>query len=72
MDMLRGAPASGRRVAYLIETGSLFGFPENTVRVTLSRLQARGLIESPERGRYKLAPTADPVNEFVERWRLGE
>lgn len=72
LDLLRGAGAAGREAAYLIENGELFGFTENTVRVTLSRLQARGVIESPARGRYRLAQTADPVNEFVERWRLGE
>lgn len=72
LDMLRGAPDSGRSAAYLIDTGRLFGFPENTIRVTLSRLLARELVENPERGRYRLAATADPLNEFVERWRLGE
>ena len=72
LDLLRGARAQGRTAAYLIETGALFGINENTLRVTLSRLQARGTIESPERGRYRLTTTADPINEFVDRWRLGE
>ncbi|MDZ7686030.1 MAG: hypothetical protein U5O39_14265 [Gammaproteobacteria bacterium] len=72
LDLLRGAGAEARTAAYLIENGELFGFTENTVRVTLSRLQSRGVIESPARGCYRLAQTADPVNEFVERWRLGE
>lgn len=72
LDMMRGAGETGRSAAYLVETGRLFGFSDNIVRVTLSRLQARGVIESPSRGQYRLAETADPLNEFVERWRLGE
>lgn len=72
MDMLRGAPEVGRNAAYLINIGRLFNFSENTVRVTLSRLVARGLLENPQRGSYRLAATTDPINEFVERWRLGE
>lgn len=72
LDLLRGASRTGRSASYLIETGELFGFTDNTVRVTLSRLIRRGLIESPGRGQYRLAAVADPVNEFVNRWRLGE
>lgn len=72
LDLLRGARTQGRTAAYLIETGALFGINENTLRVTLSRLQTRGTIESPARGRYRLTATADPINDFVDRWRLGE
>jgi len=72
LDLLRGMPAHGRSVKTLVDWGDLFGFSENIVRVTLSRLLARGLIESPSRGRYRLAHNADAVNDFVERWRLGE
>jgi phenylacetic acid degradation operon negative regulatory protein len=71
LDLLRGAHG-GRTAADLVESARLFGHSENVVRVTLSRLQSRGLIESPARGRYRLAAKTDPVNEFVERWRLGE
>lgn len=72
LDLLRGAPGAGRSASYLIDSGKLFGFSDNIIRVNLSRLQRRGLIESPARGQYRLAPTADPLNTFVERWRLGE
>ena len=72
LDLLRGARPEGRRAAYLIDNGRLFDFTENTVRVTLSRLVSRGLVTSPARGRYRLADSAGPVNQHVERWRLGE
>lgn len=70
--MLRSARSRRRTTRSLISAGELFGFSANTIRVTLSRLMARGLIESPERGLYQLSGQTDAINEFVERWRLGE
>jgi len=72
MDLLRGMPPRGRSVKTLVEWGRLFDISENVVRVTLSRLLARGLVECPTRGRYRLAAATDAVNDFVDRWRLGE
>ncbi|MEZ5557697.1 MAG: hypothetical protein R3E86_04030 [Pseudomonadales bacterium] len=72
LDMLRSARSRQRTARSLIAAGELFGFSENTLRVTLSRLMARGLIESPERGLYRLSGQTDALNDFVERWRLGE
>lgn len=72
LDMLRSARSRRRTARSLIAAGELFGFSENTMRVTLSRLMARGLIESPERGLYRLSGQTDALNTFVERWRLGE
>lgn len=72
LDLLRSARGRRRRAVSLIAAGALFGFNENTMRVTLSRLMARGLIESPERGLYRLTQQTDALNDFVERWRLGE
>jgi phenylacetic acid degradation operon negative regulatory protein len=72
LDMLRSARSRQRTARSLVAAGELFGFSENTVRVTLSRLMARGLIESPERGLYRLSEQTDALNDFVERWRLGE
>ncbi len=72
LDMLRSARSRHRTARSLIAAGELFGFSENTLRVTLSRLVTRGIIESPERGLYRLARQTDALNDFVERWRLGE
>jgi len=72
LDMLRSARSRRRTARSLISAGALFGFSANTMRVNLSRLMARGLIESPERGLYQLSSQTDAVNEFVERWHLGE
>jgi len=72
LDLLHSARGRRQAASALIETGALFGFSENTIRVTLSRLMARGRIESPRRGLYRLSPETDALNDFVERWRLGE
>lgn len=72
LDLLRGVSERGRPASYLVESGRLFGFTENTVRVTLSRLVNRGLLACPERGRYRLADQTDHLQSFIERWRLGE
>lgn len=72
LDLLRSASGHEYSAQALIRFGAVFGFPENRVRVTLSRLLSRGLIESPERGRYRLAAQGDRLHGFVERWRLGE
>ena len=72
LDLLRSARNRRYSASALIEACALFGISENTVRVTLSRLGASGIIESPRRGSYQLSSQTDALNEFVERWRLGE
>ncbi|MEQ8485740.1 MAG: hypothetical protein RIB46_15380 [Pseudomonadales bacterium] len=72
LDMLHSARGRQRSAVSLIDAGALFGFNENTIRVTLSRLLARGILESPARGVYRLSRQTDALNDFVERWRLGE
>ena len=72
LDLLRSARGRHQSASSLIDSGALFGFSENTIRVTLSRLMSRGRIESPRRGEYRLSPETDALNDFVERWRLGE
>lgn len=72
LDLLRSARGRRYSAGALISAGALFGFSENTIRVNLSRLMARGIIESPGRGVYCLSTRTDALNEFVERWRLGE
>lgn len=72
LDMLRSARSRQRTARSLVSAGELFGYTGNTMRVTLSRLMARGLLESPERGLYRLTRQTDALNHFVERWREGE
>jgi DNA-binding transcriptional regulator PaaX len=71
LDLLRvsdePAPVSG-----LVHVGELFGFTGNAIRVALARLVSGGLVESDERGWYRLAPDTDSISEWVEWWREGD
>ncbi len=51
---------------------ALFGISENSVRVTLARLAAAGLIASAGRGRYRLGPNATGLASDIATWRTAE
>jgi len=50
----------------------LFGLQENNVRVTLARLCAEGMLETAERGLYRLGPQASELAGDVATWRNVE
>lgn len=52
-----------------IRACAIFRLTENNVRVTLVRLSADGLIQSPQRGFYVLGPSAENMANDVGRWR---
>ncbi len=72
LDLLRTYEYRGSSARHIMTTAAMFGFNGNLIRVTLSRLVAKGTIENFERGQYRMASQSDPVNDFVEDWRLGE
>ncbi len=72
LDLLRTYGQKGTSARNLMSSSRMFKFSENLIRVTLSRLVARGLIENFERGHYRLAELSDPITEFIEEWRIGE
>jgi phenylacetic acid degradation operon negative regulatory protein len=73
LDLLRVAPrARAVPIRGLVELGALFGFHGNAVRVAVARLMSAGLLESDERGSYRLTERATPVSRIVDEWRLGE
>ena len=72
LDLLRTYGQKGTSARNIMHAAGMFSFTDNAIRVTLSRLASRGLIEKVTRGHYRLAPGSDPVNDFVEEWRLGE
>jgi phenylacetic acid degradation operon negative regulatory protein len=71
LDLLRVSPQPVP-VRWLLSIGPLFGFEQNALRVALTRLVASGLVESDERGSYRLAPGSDVVARLVAGWRLGD
>jgi len=72
LDLLRTYSDKGTSVKTIMSTGRMFGFSENLIRVNLSRLVTKNTVENFRRGYYRLSHASDPVNDFVERWRLGE
>lgn len=72
LDLLRVARDKPVPVGALVGVGGLFGLTGNAMRVAITRLVARGLVASDERGSYRLSPATDPLTAHVERWREGE
>ena len=73
LDIFRVAPeASPAPIAGIVELGETFGFAASTMRATVSRLTAAGLLESDVRGWYRPAATTDPFRAAIESWRKGE
>ncbi len=69
LDLLSSVRRGSMPVRALVAAGDLFGIAGNSVRVALVRLLASGLVERDERGRYRLGPGADAVNEQIRSWR---
>lgn len=69
LDLLSTLRRGAMPVRALVEAASLFGIAENSVRVALSRLSAAGLVESDERGRYRMGSSAAAVRDRVTSWR---
>lgn len=59
-------------VGALVRAGALFGIGENSMRVSLARLRARGTVESDARGLYRLSRAALAVNREVRSWSTIE
>jgi len=55
-------------VRALVVAGTLFDIAPNSIRVELARLVGRGLIESDERGSYRMARGAQSVQSRVVSW----
>lgn len=72
LDLLRVAAPRAIPVRSFVEIGALFGLTGNAVRVAVTRLVGAGLVESDERGSYRLTAAAAPLSAHVEAWRLGE
>jgi phenylacetic acid degradation operon negative regulatory protein len=72
LDLLRTFPDRGASAKLILSTGKMFGISDNTIRVNISRLTSKGVIDKLDRGHYRISQQAAPLNDFVEEWRLGE
>src|SRR5262245_23481796 len=59
-------------VRALVAAGDVFEISAESIRVALVRLCAHGTIEHNERGLYRLAPAAQPVQAHVAAWTRTE
>jgi len=65
LDLLRTYGQKDTSTQNLRSSSRMLKFDESLIRVTLSRLVARGLIENLERGLYRLTKLSDPITEFI-------
>lgn len=73
LDLLSSTRGRAVPVKALVAAGALFGISGESVRVALTRLCERGTIERNERGHYRIAAAAAPVQRHVVGWmRLQE
>ncbi|MES2090096.1 MAG: PaaX family transcriptional regulator C-terminal domain-containing protein [Pseudomonadota bacterium] len=71
LDLLTAIAPLPLSVRHLLASGALFAIPANNLRVCLARLSAEGLIESIERGSYRLSASATDLATDVSTWRTA-
>lgn len=69
LDLLSTLRRGTMPVSALVEAAGLFDIAENSLRVALARLLARGQVARDERGCYRLGESAQPVMDRVTSWR---
>lgn len=72
LDLLRASEPKTCPVSFLVEIGHIFGISENSIRVTITRLLGKKIIEQDERGYYRLLDAENPLREWVSGWLSGE
>lgn len=73
LDLLSTMRRGSMPVSLLVRAAEAFGIDQNSVRVAVARLHARGLLERDERGHYRLGRGAASTMTRVAAWRsIGE
>jgi phenylacetic acid degradation operon negative regulatory protein len=72
LNILLGAADRHLKAREAVAACALFGIRENSVRVSLVRLSAAGLVEAVGRGEYRLGPNAVPLAADLATWRDAE
>lgn len=72
LDLLSATGGEAASVKRMVQACALFDISENSVRVTIARLSAAGLLEGAGRGEYRLAEPAADLAREVSRWRTAE
>ena len=69
LDLLSVMKDADAPVSGLVFAGALFEISSGSIRVAVTRLLSTGLLESPRRGVYRLAPKAHALRDQVGTWR---
>lgn len=72
LDLLRASQGDAWPVRQLVAAAELFGIKENAVRVNITRLVARGILETDSRGFYRMSQRPDPIRDWINTWVDGE
>lgn len=72
LNLLLGAAGRHLMAREAVAACALFGIRENSVRVSLVRLAAAGLVEAVGRGEYRLGPNAARLAADLATWRDAE
>jgi phenylacetic acid degradation operon negative regulatory protein len=72
LDLLTTVRVGAMPVRAIVEAGALFGFEQNNIRVTLSKLFAEDRVARDDRGRYRLSPRNSALSDHLRGWRKLE
>jgi len=72
LGILQDARKVPTSIKSLIEIGALFGFTDNSIRVTNARLICDGVVEQDARGQYRISQDFSVVNQYITSWKLGD
>jgi len=69
LDLMGVSHPNPMEAAHLNEISVIFDVPVNNLRVALTRLVAKGMLDNTQRGVYRLSAKAIVRNEFTRRWK---
>jgi phenylacetic acid degradation operon negative regulatory protein len=72
LDLLSTLRGRSMPVRALVAAGSVFGIGEDSIRVTLMRLQRRGVVQRNDRGQYRIAAASQPIQTHIASWTKVE
>ncbi len=72
LDLMGVSHPQPLEAGYLNLISDIFNIPVNNLRVALTRLAAKGMLDNTQRGVYRLSPKAMARNEFARRWKTPQ
>ncbi len=72
LDLMGVSHPQPLEAGYLNLISDIFNIPVNNLRVALTRLAAKGMLDNTQRGVYRLSPKAMARNEFARRWKTSQ